>query len=166
MKAGYVNLRNLLFVLLVISAAVVSGCASAADDYSPETIIALEKGALDRWAKGDPQGFYDIMAPDESYFDPLAEKRVDSLEALKAHIAPFAGKFSIDRIDMVNPKVVRDGNVAVLTFNLVDYGAQMNGGKKETSRWNSTEVFRRIAGQWKVVHSHWSYTKPDLTPKP
>ena len=28
------------------------------------TVIALEKGALDRWGQGDPMGFVEIAAPD------------------------------------------------------------------------------------------------------
>ena len=28
------------------------------------TIITLERGAMDRWAKGDPSGFLELMAPD------------------------------------------------------------------------------------------------------
>ena len=48
------------------------------------------------------------------------------------------------------------------TFNLVDYGAQINDGPKTTARWNSTEVYQRLNGSWKIVHSHWSYVKPVL----
>jgi ketosteroid isomerase-like protein len=155
--------------MVVVLACLASACTSAPsdkDNFSPEAIIALEKGALDRWAKGDPGGYYDIVAADTNYFDPLADKRIDGLGALKSHIEPFAGKFSIDRVEMINPHVRRDGDLAVLTFNLNDYGAQMNGGPKETARWNSTEVYQRISGAWRIVHSHWSYTKPDIKPKP
>ena len=43
-----------VFSMAVLSAllAFVS-CTLAASDYSPEDIIALERGALDRWGKGD-----------------------------------------------------------------------------------------------------------------
>jgi hypothetical protein len=30
------------------------------------------------------------------------------------------------------------------------------------ARWNSTEVYSRINGQWKIIHSHWLYTMPQL----
>jgi hypothetical protein len=43
-----------------------------------------------------------------------------------------------------DPKVQRSGDLAVLTFNLVDYGAQVNGGPKTTARWDSTEVCQRL----------------------
>jgi ketosteroid isomerase-like protein len=134
-------------------------CAVVADDYSPESIIALERGALDRWGKGDPRGYFEIMANEETYFDPTTAKRVDGLAALKAHFAPFDGKIAIDHYELVDPKVQRDGNIAVLTFNLVDSGVRLAGVDQGTGRWNSTEVFQRIDGKWKIVHSHWSYVK-------
>ena len=48
----------------------------------------------------------------------------------------------------------------MLTFNLVNSGAQMDGGTKTTSRWNATEVFQRRNGSWKIFHSHWLNVKP------
>ncbi len=136
--------------------------AQPADVSVEEHIIALERGALERWGKGDPQGFFDIMSNDETYFDPITAKRLDGLEALRNFMAPFTGKISIDRFEMIGPKVQRHGDVAILTFNLVNDGAQFSGGPKSTARWNSTEIYRRVNGRWKIVHSHWSYTKPEL----
>jgi RNA polymerase sigma factor (sigma-70 family) len=138
---------------------VVSGCGTARDDYSPDAIIALEKGALNRWGKGDPAGYFEIIGDAETYFDPTTEKRLDGLSALRQHIAPFTGKIRIDRVEMIDPKVQRVGDLAVLTFNLSDYGASIGDAPKSDARWNSTEVFQRIDGKWKIVHSHWSYVK-------
>jgi RNA polymerase sigma factor (sigma-70 family) len=142
-----------------------AACASPADDFSTDAIVALERGALDRWQKGDPGGFYEIMAADQNYFDPLTERRLDGSTAVKGHLDPFAGKFSSERLDIVNPHVRRQDDLAVLTFNLNSYGGQTNGGPKEDAEWNSTEVYQRIDGKWKIVHSHWSYVKPDVKPK-
>ena len=50
--------------------------------------------------------------------------------------------------------------IAVLTFNLIDHGVHVAGVDQGTPHWNSTEVFRRENGQWKIIHSHWSYVKP------
>ncbi len=147
---------------LLMAAVCGLSCGRSTDDFQPDTIVALERGALDRWGKGDPQGFFDIMAPDQTYFDPLTAKRIDGHDAVKRYIAPFAGKIKIERMEMIDPKVQRSGDLAVLTFNLVDYGAQIDGGPKTTARWNATEVFQRFDGSWKIVHSHWSYVKPVL----
>ena len=151
-----------LFAVGVLSTLLASlSCARPADEFSPDEIIALERGALDRWGKGDPKGFIELMAEQETYFDPMTEKRIDGRKALEQYVAPFAGKISIERVEMIDPKVYRLGDLAVLTFNLVDYGGQFNGGPKSTSRWNTTEVYQRIESKWKIVHSHWSYTKPE-----
>jgi ketosteroid isomerase-like protein len=143
-------------------------CSRAnSDDSVAAQIIALERDALERWGKGDPQGFFEIMASDETYFDPVTAKRIDGLDALRQYIAPFVGKISIERVEMIDPKVQQYGAIAVLTFNLANYGARFDGGPASTALWNSTEVFQNISGQWRITHSHWSYTRPavkQLTP--
>jgi len=151
-----------IVAILLTAATCGLSCSRPADDFQPDTIIALERGALDRWGKGDPQGFFDIMASEQTYFDPMTDKRIDGQDALKKYMAPFAGKIKIERVEMIDPKVQRSGDLAVLTFNLVDYGAQLDDGPKTTARWNSTEVYQRFNGSWKIVHSHWSYVKPVL----
>ncbi len=127
-------------------------------------IIVLERAALERWGKGDPQGYLEIMAPDMTYFDPALEKRLDGLAAVKEYIVPFTGKIRIDSYEMINPQVQRYGDVAVLTFNLID--SVKRPDREEKVRWNSTEVYRQIDGNWKIVHSHWSYIKPPLKEVP
>jgi len=148
-----------LAILFMVSASGIS-CSRSTDDFHPETIVAFERGALDRWGKGDPPGFFDIMDSNLTYFDPMTAKRIDGQDALKKSIAPFTGKIKIEKAEMIDPKVQRSGDMAVLTFNLVNYGAQLNGGPKTTVRWNTTEVYQRLNGSWKIVHSHWSYLKP------
>jgi ketosteroid isomerase-like protein len=141
------------------------GQASASGEAGP-AIIAMEQRALERWGKGDPSGYFEIMAPGTTYFDPTLAKRVDGLGALHALIDPFKGKIHVERAEMIDPKVQQQGDIAVLTFNLISHGAQFGDGPKGDVRWNSTEVYQRISGQWKIIHSHWSYTTPELKEKP
>jgi len=136
--------------------------APATADPVADQIIALERRALERWGKGDPQGYLDLMSKDETYFDPGVPKRIDGLEALRQYFAPFTGKISIERFELIDPKVQHHGDVAVLTFNIVDYGAQLDGGPKKTVRWNVTEVYQKLDARWKIIHSHFSLIKPDL----
>jgi ketosteroid isomerase-like protein len=125
-------------------------------------VIALERSALDRWGKGDVGGFLALYADDITYFDPLQDRRVDGLPAMRALYARFAGTFKIDRYEMLNPKVQRSGDVAVLTYNIQNYARQADGTERPTNHWNVTEVFRRIGGRWRTIHSHFSYTKPEI----
>ena len=83
-------------------------------------------------------------------------------EAMKEFLKPFAGKIKVDRFDMLNPKVQRDGDMALLTFNLLSYVKQPDRTEKVVARWNSSEVYRKINGAWKIIHSHWSFIKPEI----
>jgi ketosteroid isomerase-like protein len=152
--------RDLLAFPLFVVALSVSR-AGAPEDFQPETIIALERAALDRWGNGDPQGYLEMYARDVTYFDPVQERRVDGLEAMKELLLPITGKIKIDHYEMIGPKVQHSGGVAVLSYNLVSHGKRPNGGSVIV-RWNSTAVYGRIEGNWKIIHSHWSYTKPEL----
>ena len=150
-------MRNTI-ILAVALFAMRAGVAYA-DDFKPEAIIALERAALDRWGSGDPLGYLGTYAPDVTYFAPGGEKRVDGLGAMKALLIPITGKIKVDHYEMIGPKVQRMGDVAVLSYNLVSHANRPNGAV--IVYWNSTAVYGRIAGKWKIIHSHWSYTKPE-----
>jgi ketosteroid isomerase-like protein len=116
-------------------------------------LIALEKNALNRWGKGDPDGFLEICAPDVVYFDPTLESRVDGLPALTALYETIRGQIHFDRFELINPNVQANGDMAVLTFNYVSYTGD------QTSRWNCTEAYRRNPdGCWRIIQTHWSHT--------
>jgi ketosteroid isomerase-like protein len=57
--------------------------------------------------------------------------------------------------------VYRAGDLAILTYNLISHGRRTDG-RAYVARWNSTAVYAQVDGHWKIVHSHWSYTKPEL----
>jgi ketosteroid isomerase-like protein len=124
------------------------------DKTEADTIIAMEKRALDRWGRGDPSGFLEISSPDVVYFDPYLEKRIDGLQQLVLYYEGIRGKVRVDAFDLLNPKVQFSGDAAVLTFN---YAAISAGA---TNRWNCTEVYARSGGDWRIVQSHWSMTNP------
>jgi ketosteroid isomerase-like protein len=130
-----------------------------------DTIIALERAALDRWGRGDPQGYIETYAPEATYFDPFTEKRIDGIDGLKAMVKPIAGKVKIDSYEMLNPRVQLSGDAAVLSFNLASHVRNPDGSPR-TVHWNSTEVYRRVAGKWKIIHNHWSFTRPELKQPP
>jgi uncharacterized protein (TIGR02246 family) len=126
-----------------------------------ETIINLERAALDRWGKGDPEGYLEIMAPEMTYFDPFTKERVNGLDAMRQYLAPITGKIHIERYEMIAPHVQLYGDAAILTFNLEDAVKEPDTDNVAIAHWNSTEVYRHIDGNWKIVHSHWSYTKTE-----
>ncbi len=122
-------------------------------------IVALERNALDRWGHGDPGGFLELYGPGITYFDPATASRLDGHQTMADYYRPFGGKISIPRYEMLNPHVVVEGNMALLTYNLVNYAVDQRTAEIVGTRWNSTTVFQRVDGVWKSVHSHWSFTR-------
>lgn len=118
------------------------------------TILAMERAALDRWARGDPSGFLEICAPDVVYFDNTLQHRLDGIAALTSLYEAIRGKIRVDQYDLDNPKAQVCGDAAVLTYQFVGYA----GAKSH--RWNCTEVYRRVADGWRIIQSHWSPTRP------
>ena len=137
-----------------------SDASAAQADKDAQAILAVERGAFERWAKGDLNGFLDASDPEVDYFDPFLDGRLEGLPALRALYDKAQGKVRVDRWEMISPRVVVSGDMGVLTFNFVSYS------KGRTVRWNTTEVYRRKNGQWKIVHTHWSLTKPQLVNPP
>ena len=120
-----------------------------------EIIIAKEKAILDRWITGDTFGFIEAAAEEITYFDPGLEKRCTGKKEFYDWIAPFNGTFSFPNYEFIDPQVQMHGDVGVLSFNFIGF---MQDGSKEY--FNTTEVYRLIDGDWKLISSHWSQTKP------
>jgi ketosteroid isomerase-like protein len=164
--------RAIGLVVLLSSCGLLASCAIPAQtggsaDSVLDELVALERSALDRWIRLDPQGYLDLYAPDLTYFDATTERRVVGVEAVRTRLAlmkDMKPPFSDPRYELIDPKVQQHGDVALLTFNLINYGKLSDGAERELARWNSTEVYSRIQGRWKIIHSHWSYVQAQ--PKP
>lgn len=117
-------------------------------------IIALETAALERWLKGDPSGFLEICADDVVYFDPYTTRRLNGLMELTPYYEAIRGQISAARFELIDPKVQIIGNAAVLTFNFVSFG-----GNENALHWNCTEVYRCTNSQWRIIQTHWSFTR-------
>lgn len=154
-------MRQASLIGLALCGALVTPAAGtpSADTAQADEVISLERAALDRWGKGDPKGFLEIYAPEITYFDPATQRRIDGHAAMADYLRPITGKVKISRYEMIGPKVQRHGDVAVLTYNLRTEGVQPDG-KPSTFLWNSSSVYARISREWKVIHSHWSFTAP------
>ena len=165
-------MRNAIrLAVLLFSCGLLASCAAPAQtggtDSLLDELVALERSALDRWIRLDPDGYLGLYAPEVTYFDPTTERRIAGLEAMQSRLAPIrkmTPPFAEPRYDMLDPRVQQHGDVALLTFNLVSYGKLNDGQERVLARWNSTEVYGRPSGTWKILHSHWSYTQPEVKP--
>ena len=98
----------------------------------------------------------------------LKERRLrvgrHGLASLQALYGPLAGKIRVERYEMIAPKVQLHGDVGVLSFQLRSYVKRPAGDT--VVRWNSTAVYARMAGKWRSIHSHWSFTQAGATRAP
>lgn len=122
-----------------------------------ETIVALERAALDAWHRGDPSPYLELYSKDFTYFDPALERRLDGWDKIKELYESLRGKVKMDKYEMINPVVQSTGTMAVLTYNLHSYSGE------RLWKENCTEVYRlEEDDKWKIIHSHWSLTKPSV----
>jgi ketosteroid isomerase-like protein len=65
------------------------------------------------------------------------------------------------RSEYLNPHVIVSdgGDLAVLSYNLNTFVSDEGGCHKLRRAWNTTEVYRLVDGQWRIVHSNWALTK-------
>jgi ketosteroid isomerase-like protein len=120
-------------------------------------IMSMERAALERWGRGDPDGFIEISSPDVSYFDPFTERRLDGIASLRALYDQLRGRVRIDRFEMIEPRVQAAGDVAVLTYRFDSHGSE------GSMRWNTTEVYLRSSDGWKIIHTHWAFHQPKIS---
>jgi ketosteroid isomerase-like protein len=167
-------MRSAMWLVVVVLAnafvaptATPAGEGPRSSDRLLEELVSLERSALDRWIKLDPQGYLDLYAQELTYFDPTTEKRVDEVRAMQERVAGMKNvklPFTNPRYELLDPRLQRHGDVAVLTFQAVNYGMLPDRPESVLARWNSTEVYGRVDGKWKIIHSHWSFVKPELRP--
>ncbi len=126
------------------------------DSNDGHPVFALERAAMQRWCSGDPDGFLELSAPDVVYFDPFQKTRLDGIDALRALYDSFRGQISADWYEFIDAKVQTIGEEgAVLTFQF-----RSRSGDVEYF-WNCTEVYRKDAGDWRIIQTHWSLPKLD-----
>jgi ketosteroid isomerase-like protein len=120
-------------------------------------VMALESAAMERWRKGDPWGFTEISAPDVTYFDTGTPQRLNGLDALKTEYAKREEKIHYDVMEFVDPRIRFQRDMVVLVYRFFSTQLNRDGSISSRTPWNCSEVFVRIEGQWRIIHTHWSY---------
>jgi ketosteroid isomerase-like protein len=119
-------------------------------------LVALESSAMERYRKGDPFGFTDISVPAVTYFDTGTPQRVDGLDALKGEMGKRIGQTRYDVMEFIEPMVQIHGDTAVFFYRFLSTSLRPDGSIDRRMPWNCTEVFSKIDGAWRIVHTHWS----------
>mgnify|MGYP003596214536 CR=1 FL=1 len=121
-------------------------------------LMRVEDGAMERWRQGDPMGWTEIAAPEVSYVDPSLTEPVVGHESYTRYMESLAGKIFYGASHYARPHAAVHGEVAILTFNYQGSTCKTDGSIQRYALWNTTEVYARLEGEWKIIHSHWSLT--------
>lgn len=122
-----------------------------------DTILSLEKGAMERWRNGDPWGLVEISAEDVTYIDPCLTRPILGKEEYKAYLKQIEGKIHFQGSEFIDPIEVVVGDAAVLSYNYPSYVPTPEGSIASQTPLNVTRVYFRRDNRWKIVHTHWSY---------
>jgi len=122
-----------------------------------DDILSLEQAAMERWRNGDPLGFVELSTKDICYVDPGLVKPVCNLDEYRSLMEQAIGKIFYQRSEFINPKVVQVGDAALLSYNYRSTQLSPEGKVITQTPWNATQVFFKRQGEWKIVHTHWSF---------
>jgi ketosteroid isomerase-like protein len=108
-----------------------------------------------------PDQFRNGFASGFRAFDPVVERILVGRESVVEHLLKLYKNPHIVRSEYLNPHVIVSdgGDLAVLSYNLNTFVSDEAGCHKLRRAWNTTEVYRLVDGQWRIVHSNWALTK-------
>jgi len=147
------------FILLMSLFLIFTSCRmkqnTPAQENIEQTILTLERQALDQWSQGNPLGYSDNIADDITYFDDIAaHTRLDGAQEFKNYLESLVGKIPPHNYEIVDPKVQVYGDIAILTLRYHTMIDTVPG-----TPWKATSVYRLTDDGWHVVHAHWSLVK-------
>jgi len=116
-------------------------------------LVAMERQAMEGWAKGDPDPTLAVMDPDITFIHDVVGVRLEGLPPMKELYSRYRGVPLFDSYEILNPKCHATADMAVLTYQLVQHNGDV------TRHWNGTLVYRKRAEGWRVIHTHWSAAK-------
>src|SRR5687767_9672028 len=148
-------MRRTILPATVVALALACATPQTANAQSPvsDVIVGLERAALDRWIQGDGSVYQALLASDATVFDPRLPAPLRGRDAVIAFLERIRPTVPLPGYEMLDPLVQQAGDSAVLTFTFVSY----DQARTPTSRWNFTEVYRRAANRWLIVHTHASF---------
>jgi len=167
------RIANLLAVAICASVAVLSLCPAAKADAQSD-IRALENQFIAAFKAKDVDAIMKVYVPDQSLFvfDVVPPRQYVGAAAYRKDWQDFLG--SLD-----GPITVELSDFAVVSDHNLAYGHSIQRvagtdkqGKKLDLTVRVTDVYKKIKGQWLVIHEHVSVPvdldtgKPDLASKP
>ena len=148
--------------LILAAALLLSSLAGAQADSGPAADVLAVHRLIHRYARAvhtvDPEllGAICSHSPEVSFIYPLGEER--GFEAIEHNVFEkvMGGQFSARDLQMDDVAVHVNGDSAWSEFHWVFHATLRKNGQSVTTRGVETQIYRREAGEWRIVHVHYS----------
>jgi ketosteroid isomerase-like protein len=165
MRPGILTLTRglLLFTggLLAVPGGLVAAQTPAADSGPPKDVAAI------RHLEGEYAHAVDTVdlellgriwshSPYVSFIYPLGEERGYDAIAQDVFTKVMGGMFSARDLEIHDASVHVNGKAAWAEFRWTFHATMRNGGATVTTRGVETQIYRKEAGGWRLVHVHYS----------
>jgi ketosteroid isomerase-like protein len=149
-------------ILLFAIAVLLPACATAQSDTGPAPDVEAIHHLIDRYTKAvdtvDLNSLAQIWShsPEVSFIYPLGEEH--GFDAIERHVFEdvMGGMFSERALEAHDARVHVDGNMAWSEFHWVFHATLRKDGSPVVTHGVETQIYRKEAGEWRLVHVHYS----------
>jgi ketosteroid isomerase-like protein len=149
-------------ILLVAISVLIPGCAAAQEDTGPAPDVEQIHYLIERYTKAVDTVDLNLLSqiwshsPEVSFIYPLGEEH--GFDAIEQHIFKnvMGGMFSARDLETHGVAVHVNGNTAWSEFHWVFRATMRKDGSAVTTHGVETQIYRKQAGEWRLVHVHYS----------
>ncbi len=149
-------------ILLVAIAFLIPACVAAQADTGPAPDIEAIHHLIDRYAKAVDTVDLNILSqiwshsPEVSFIYPLGEEH--GFDAIEEHVFKnvMGGMFSARNLETRSVAIHVNHNAAWSEFHWVFHATMRKDGSAVTTHGVETQIYRKEAGRWRLVHVHYS----------
>jgi ketosteroid isomerase-like protein len=148
--------------LLVAITFLIPVCAAAQEDTGPAPDVKEIHYLIERYTKAVDTVDLNLLSqiwshsPEVSFIYPLGEEH--GFDAIEQHIFKnvMGGMFSARDLETHGVAVHVNGNTAWSEFHWVFRATMRKDGSAVTTHGVETQIYRKQAGEWRLVHVHYS----------
>jgi ketosteroid isomerase-like protein len=149
-------------IVIVFLAFLIPACVAAQQDTGPAADIEAIHHLIGQYTKAVDTVDLNLLSqiwshsPEVSFIYPLGEEH--GLDAIEHHVFEnvMGGMFSARDLEAQGVTIHVDGNAAWSEFHWVFHATMRKDGSAVTTRGVETQIYRKEAGTWCLVHVHYS----------
>ena len=158
----YVRVLQLIIGGLVLFTAILVAAQTPAPDTGPAKDVTAIHQLQKEYASAVDTLNLDLMgqiwshSPEVTFIYPLGEERGYDAIAQNVFTKVMGGMFSARDLQIHDASVHVNGKAAWAEFRWTFHATMRNGGAAVTTHGVETQIYRKEAGEWRLVHVHYS----------